>query len=99
MSVQARSMVEVPGVLIEGNQEGSRRREFEVGGQGGGGGPSCVGGREKNNTAETIDGFRLTIVTLGTEPNAPISSDPVLEIHHPIMSKLGGNRGRLNRKR
>ena len=36
---------------------------------------------------------------LGTEPNYPLSSYMGLEIHHPIMSMLGGHRGWLGIER
>ena len=38
-------------------------------------------------------------VILGTEPNAPLAYAPVLELHHPIMSMLGGHRGQLVREK
>ena len=36
---------------------------------------------------------------LGTEPNDTLAYDPGLELHHPIMSMIGGHRGRLDRER
>ena len=30
-------------------------------------------------------------VILGTDPNAPLAYAPILELHHPIVSMLGGN--------
>ena len=30
-------------------------------------------------------------ITLWMDPNVPLSDDPILEIHHPITSKLGGH--------
>ena len=32
-------------------------------------------------------------ITLGTEPNSPLSYAPVLELRHPIMSNLGEHGG------
>ena len=37
--------------------------------------------------------------TIGTEPNAPLTYALGSEHHHPIMSKLGGHGGRLERER
>ena len=34
-------------------------------------------------------------VILGTEPNDPLTYAPGSELHHPIVSMLGGNRRRL----
>ena len=47
----------------------------------------------------TTDGFIVTNVTLGTEPNAPLAYATGLEPHHPIMSKLGEPGGPLERER
>ena len=38
-------------------------------------------------------------IILETEPNAPIASARGLELHHPIISMLGGHGGRLERER
>ena len=35
--------------------------------------------------------------SLGTEHNAPLTYAPGLELHHPIMSMLGGHGGQLER--
>ena len=35
---------------------------------------------------------------LGTEPNDLFAYAPRLELHHPIMSMLGGHRGRVERE-
>ena len=35
----------------------------------------------------------VVTITLETEPNATLAYAPRLEIHHPIMSKLGEHRG------
>ena len=51
-------------------------------------------GYEINRREDTVANL-----ILGTEPNAPIASASVLELHHLIMSKLGGHRGRLERDR
>ena len=32
--------------------------------------------------------YIVVTTTLRTEPNAPLAYDPVLEIHHPIMSRI-----------
>ena len=40
-------------------------------------------------------GDNVSYVTLGTDPNYPLAYAPVLELHHPIMSKLWDPRGRL----
>ena len=73
-------------VLLEGNQEGSRRRNFEGGGWERWKG---VGGRGEINTAGTTYGFIVTDVNLGKYPNAPLAYAPGLELHQPIISKLG----------
>ena len=36
-------------------------------------------------------------ITLWTEPNSPLSYDPVLELRHPVMSTLGVHGGQLER--
>ena len=41
----------------------------------------------------------VTNLILGTEPNYPLAYDPGLELHHPIMSMIGGHGGRLERER
>ena len=32
------------------------------------------------------------------EPNNPLAYDPRLELHNPIMSMIGGHRGRIDRE-
>ena len=54
-----------------------------------------MGGRVKSNTAGTTYGFILTNLTIGTEPNSPLSYALGLELHHPIMIKLGDPGGWL----
>ena len=34
-------------------------------------------------------------IILGTDPNNPLAYAPGLELHHPIMSMIGGHGGRL----
>ena len=58
-----------------------------------------MGWRNKINTAGTRYGYRVTHVTLVIYLNAPLSYDTLLELHHPIMSNLGGHGGRLERER
>ena len=55
MSARARVAGEVQGVLLYGNQEGSRRHYFE-GGRGGGR-CSCVGGRGRVTRQELQTGI------------------------------------------
>ena len=64
-----------PGILIEGIQEGSRRRDFE---SSRGGRRTRVGRRGKSNVAGNTDRFIVTNVTLVTESNAPLAYDPGL---------------------
>ena len=52
----------------------------------------------ESNTAGTTDMFRVTNVTLGNETNSPLDYALGLELHHPIVSKLGDPRGLLERK-
>ena len=54
-----------------------------------------MGGRREINAAGPSDGSRVTNITLGMDPNAPLAYAPGLELHHPIMSNLGGHRGQL----
>ena len=56
-------------------------------------------GRGKINVTRTVDRSRVTNTTLGTDPNSLLAYDPVLELHHPIISNRGGTRGRLERDR
>ena len=39
--------------------------------------------------------YTVSNIILGTEPNDPLAYAPVLKLCHPIMSMLGGHRGRL----
>ena len=43
--------------------------------------------------------YTVANVILGTEPNAPRDYAPGLELHHPVMSILWGNLGRLEKER
>ena len=38
-------------------------------------------------------------IMVGAGPNAPLASAPVLELHQPIMSILGGHGVRIERER
>ena len=42
--------------------------------------------------------YTVANVILGTKPNATLDFSPGLESQHPIMSMLGGHRGRLDRE-
>ena len=42
--------------------------------------------------------YTVANVILWTEPNYPFAYDLGLELHHPIMSMLGGHGGRLERE-
>ena len=53
----------------------------------------CVGGRGDSNLVVTIDRFIVTNLSLGTEPNDPLAYVLGLELHHLIMTKLGGHGG------
>ena len=44
-------------------------------------------------------GGTVASIMLGAGPNAPLASAPGLELHHPIVSMLGGSRDRLERDR
>ena len=52
---------------------------------------SHVGGIRKNNETGNTDRSRVTYVTLGTDPNAPLDYDPGLELHYPIKNNLRGH--------
>ena len=65
----------------------------------------CVWWLERRN-GQDGDGYGISWwedntahITLGTDPNAPLAYDSGLELHHPIMSTLGGNGGQLERER
>ena len=55
-----------------------------------------VRGRGKSNASGTAYVFRVTNATLGRESNPPLAYASGLEVHHPIMSKLGDPGGRLD---
>ena len=57
-----------------------------------------MGRIRKRNLARNIDGFIVKNLTLGMEPNDPLTYAPGLELHHPITSKLGNPGGRLERE-
>ena len=40
-------------------------------------------------------GYTVANLILGTEPNYTLAYAPGLELHHPIVSIIGGNGGRL----
>ena len=68
---------------------------------GSGGGTDGVGGgdvRDGNRYIRLIWWeYTVSNVTLGTETNAALTYATGLELHHPIMSMIGGHRGRLDR--
>ena len=50
--------------------------------------------RKESATADELIGDDTIVnITLGTESNAPLAYAPVLELHQPIMSKLGEHGG------
>ena len=65
------------------------------GGTGGGGGGD---GQDVDRDGRVIK-LKDTIsnVILGTKPNSPLTYAPLLKIHHPIMSIIGGEIGWLER--
>ena len=60
--------------------------------EGGGGYGRDGDGKGINRWEDTVEN-----IILGIEPNATLENTPGLEIHHLIMSILGGNGGRLER--
>ena len=67
-----------------------------------------VGGTDGGRGVDIQDQYRdglnrwednVANVILGMEHNAPLAYTPLLELHHPIICTLGGNRGRLDRDR
>ena len=59
--------------------------------------PQRGGGRYINGDRSLIRwGDTVANVILRMEPNSPLVYDMVLELHHPIMSMLGGNGGQLD---
>ena len=67
----------------------------------GGGTKRGGGGDRQDGDDDGINRWEDTVsnVILGTEHNDPLASAPVLELHHQIMSMLGGHRGWLERER
>ena len=59
------------------------------------------GGYRREGDGDGLDCWEdnVTHMTLGTEPNHPLSYAMGLEHHHPIMSTLGDTGGRLDRER
>ena len=95
MGARERAEGEVPGVLVEENEERSKRRDF----QDNSGRHSCTGGRGESNAAGATCRLRVTKVILGKYDNTPLAYTPGLELHHPIMSKIGGHGGQLESER
>ena len=60
-----------------------------------------VGGYGWGGNGDGLNWWEDTVakIILGTEPNASLASDPILELHNPIMSMLGCNGVRLERDR
>ena len=60
-----------------------------------------VGGYGRDRDRDVLSRWEdnLAHVTLGTEPNAPLTYAPLLEHHHPVVIILGDPGGRLDRKR
>ena len=79
---------------------------FEFGGDADDG---SVGGTERGGGRDGRDGDgdrqlikwedNIEKITLGTEPNDPLTYDPGLEPHHPVMSTLGAHECQLEIKR
>ena len=57
-----------------------------------------MGGSGKSNAAGTKYGYIVTNLNLGAEPNDCLAYALGLELHHLIMSKLGGHGDRLERE-
>ena len=59
------------------------------------------GGYRRDRYEEKLNWWEDNVahVTLGTETNAPLIYDPVLELHHTIMSKIGDTGYWLERER
>ena len=67
------------------------------GGTDGGGGGY---GRDGNKDRRLIRcEYTVANVILETDPNSLYAYEPVLELHHPIMSMIGGRGGWLERER
>ena len=56
-------------------------------------------GGGKSNAAGATCRLRVTKVILGKYDNTPLAYTPGLELHHPIMSKIGGHGGQLESER
>ena len=63
------------------------------GGTGGGGGGYRWGGKGDRKIISWED--TVSNLILWVEPNSPLTYGPLLELHHPVMSMLGGNGGWL----
>ena len=63
----------------------------------GGGTYRWLGGDIRDRDSDRQNQWEDTVENLisGTETNVPLASAPVLELHHPVMSMLGGHNGRL----
>ena len=61
------------------------------------GGRGDRGGVDRDGRLIIVD-HSVANVILVTEPNDLLAYDPGLELHHPIMTTLGGNEGRLERE-
>ena len=53
-------------------------------------------GQDRNGVGLNRSEDNVAHITLGTESNAPLAYGPRLELNHPIMSKLGDPRARLD---
>ena len=76
-------------------------RDVDGGSGGGTGGGRGGDGRDGDGDRDGLNRWEDTVanVILGMEPNSPLAYAPLLELHHPIMSMLGGHGGRLERER
>ena len=63
------------------------------GGTNGGGGGD---GQERDRDGLNMWEDNVANVILGTEINAPLAYDPVLELHHPIIFTIGGHGRRFD---
>ena len=66
------------------------------------------GGTDRGGAGYKQDGYRdglsrwednIAHINLGTEPNDPLAYALVLELHHPIITKVGEHKFRLERNR
>ena len=77
---------EQEGMYLEEMRMAAQEAERREGGE-------ELGGAE-TATDDWLSGEDTVVnINLGTDPNAPLAYAPVLELHHPIMSKFGGHRG------